>query len=188
MCLLLLFFLTGKYKLNVVLYHVLEIANLGEKSDLWNLNLKINLLTKITQTHMIDTHIYTCTHTDMYVSLQFSHSVVSSYFWPHELQHAKPPCPSPTPRADANSYPLNWWCHPTISSSVVPFSCHLQSFPVSRYFPMCQLLASGGQSTGVSASSSVFPMNIKNLFPLGWTGWISLQFKGLSRVCSNTTV
>ena len=108
--------------------------------------------------------------------------------WPHGLQHARPPCPSPTPRVYSNSCPLSQWCHPTISSSVVSFSSHLQSFPASGSFQMSQLFASGGQSIGVSASTSVFPMNIQDWFPLGWTGLISLQSKGLSRVFSNTTV
>ena len=108
--------------------------------------------------------------------------------WPHGLQHARPPCPSPTPRVYSNSCPLSQWCHPTISSSVVSFSSHLQSFPASGSFQMSQLFASGGQSIGVSASTSVFPMNIQDWFPLGWTGLISLQSKGLSRVFSYTTV
>ena len=107
---------------------------------------------------------------------------------PHELQHTRPPCPSPTPGAWSNSGPSSWWCHPTISSSVIPFSSCLQSFPASGSFPMSQLLTSGGQSIGVSASTSVLPMNIQDRFPLSWTGWISLQSKGLSRVFSNTTV
>ena len=101
---------------------------------------------------------------------------------------ARPPCPSPTPGAYPNSCPLSWWCHPAISSSVVPFSSCPQSFPASGSFQMSQLFASGGQSTGVSASTSVLPMNTQDWSPLGWTGWISLQSKGLSRVFSNTTV
>ena len=113
-------------------------------------------------------------------------SVVSRSLRPHELQHARPPCPSPTPGVYFNSCPSSWWCHQTISSSVVPFSSRLQSFPASGSFPMSQLFAWGGQSIGVSAS--VLPMNIQDWFPLGWTGWISLQSKGLSRVFSNTTV
>ena len=121
-------------------------------------------------------------------TVQFSRSVVSDSLWPHELQHARLPCPSPTPQACSSSCPLSQWCHPTVSSSVIPFSSCLQSFPASGSFPMTQLLTSGGQSTGVSASASVFPMNIQDWFPLGWTGWISLQSKGLSRVFSNTTV
>ena len=108
-------------------------------------------------------------------SVQFSHSVVSDSFWPHRLQHARPPCPSPTSGAYSNSCPLSQWCHPTISSSVVPFSFCLQSFPVSGSFPMSQFFTSGGQSIGVSALASVLPVNIQDWFPLGWTGWISLQ-------------
>ena len=105
--------------------------------------------------------------------------------WRHELQHVRPPCPSPTPGVYSNSCPLSQWCHPTISSSVNPFSSHLQSFPASGSFQISQYFASGGQSTGVSASTSVLPMNIQDWFPLGRTGWISLQSKGLSRVSSN---
>ena len=120
--------------------------------------------------------------------LQFSCSVMSNSLWPHGLQHASPPCPSPTPRVYPNSCPLSQWCHPTISSSVIPFSSCLQSFPASGSFPMSQLFASGGQPIGVSASASVLPMNTQDWSPLGWTGWISLQSKGLSRVFSNTTV
>ena len=121
-------------------------------------------------------------------SVQFSCSVVSDSLWPHRLQHARPPCPSPTPGVYSNSRPLSRWCHPNISSSVVPFSSRLQSFSASGSFPVSQFFASGGQSIGVSASASVLPMNIQDWFPLGWTGWISLQSKGLSRVFSNTTV
>ena len=108
---------------------------------------------------------------------------------PHGLKHARPPCPSPAPGVYSNSCPSSQWCHPAISSSVVPFSSCSHSLPASGSFQMCQLSASGGQSIGVSASASVLPMNIlKDWFPLGWTGWISLQSKGLSRVFSNTTV
>ena len=121
-------------------------------------------------------------------SVQFSRSVVSDSLWPHGLQHARPPYPLPTPGAYSNSYPLSRWCHPTISSSVIPFSSHLQSFPASGSFQMSQFFTSGSQSIGVSASASVLPMNIQDWFPLGWTGWISLLSKGLSRVFSNTTV
>ena len=121
-------------------------------------------------------------------SVQFSHSVVSDSLWPHGLQHARLPCLSPTPEVCSNSYSLSLWCHPTISSSVVPFSSCLQSFPALGSFPMSQFFASGGQSIGVSASASVLPMNIQGWLPLGWTSWISLQSKGLSRVFSNTTV
>ena len=120
--------------------------------------------------------------------VQFSHSVVPNSLWPHEPQHARPPCPSPTPRVYPNSCPLSRWCHPTISSSVVPFSSCPQSFLPSGSFQMSQLFTSGGQSTGVSASTSVLPVNTQDRSPLGWTGWISLQSEGLSRVFSNTTV
>ena len=107
---------------------------------------------------------------------------------PHGLQHVRLPCPSPTPGVYPNSCPSSRWCHPTISSSVIPFSSCLQSFPVSGSSPMSQFFASGGQSIGVSASASVLPMNIQDWFPLGWTGWISLPSKGFSRVFSNITV
>ena len=120
-------------------------------------------------------------------SIKFSHSVVSDSLRPQGLQHARPSCPSPTPGAYSNSCPLSRWCHPTISSSVVPFS-HLQSFAASESFPKNQFFTSGGQRIGVSASASVFPMNIQDWFSLGLTDWISLQYKGLSRVFSNTTV
>ena len=120
--------------------------------------------------------------------LQFSHSVMSDSLRPHGLQHARPPCPSPAPRVYSNSCPLSWWCHPTISSSVSPFSSWLLSFPASGSFQMSQLFASGGQSIGVSASASVLPMNIQDWSPLGWTGRTSLLSQGLSRVFSNTTV
>ena len=121
-------------------------------------------------------------------SVQFGLSVMSDSLQPHGLQHARPPCPSPTPKVYSNSRPWSQWCHPTISSSVVPFSSRLQAFPASGSFQMSQLFTSGGQSIGVSASTSVLPMNIQDWSPLGWTGWISLQSKGLSRVFSNTTV
>ena len=121
-------------------------------------------------------------------SVQFSCSVMSNSLQPHELQHARPPCPSPTPGVHPNLCPLYQWCHPTISSSVILFSSCPQSFPASGSFPISQLFASGGQSTGVSVSTSVLPMNTQDWSPLGWSGWISLQSKGLSRVFSNTTV
>ena len=110
---------------------------------------------------------------------------MSNSVQPHGLQHTRPPCPSPTPRVYSNSCPLSQWCHPAISSSVIPFS-HLQSFPASGSFQMSQFFTSGGQSIGVSASTSVLPMNIQDWFPLEWTGWISFQSKGLSRAFSNT--
>ena len=115
-------------------------------------------------------------------------SVVSDSLWPHGLQHARLPCPSPTPGACSNSCPWNQWCHPTISSSVIPFSSCPQSFPASGSFPVNQFFTAGGQTIGVSASESVLPMNIQDWFPSGLTGWISFQSKGFSRVVSNTTV
>ena len=121
-------------------------------------------------------------------SIQYSHSVVSDSLGSHWLQNARPPCSSPTPGVYSNSCPLSRWCIPTFSSSVVPFSYHLQSFPASGSFPMCQLFISCGQSIGVSASARVLPVNIEDWFPLGWISWISLHSKGLSRVSSNTTV
>ena len=117
----------------------------------------------------------------------FSRSVVSDSLWPHELQHARPPCPSAIPKVHPNPCPLSQWYRPTISSSVVPFSCP-QSFPASGSFQMSQFFISGGHSIGVSALASVPPMNTQDWSPLGWTGWISLLSKGLSRVFSNTTV
>ena len=122
--------------------------------------------------------------TETLSSVQFSRSVVSDSLRPHGLKHTRPPCPSPAPGVYSNSCPLS----PNISSSVVPFSFCLQSFPTSGSFPMSQVFTSGGQSIGVSALTSALPMNIQDLFPLGWTGWISLLSKGLSRVFSNTTV
>ena len=121
-------------------------------------------------------------------SVQFSRSVVSNSLRIHGLQYARPPCPSPTSGVYSNSCPLSRWCHPTMSFSVIPFSSCLQSVPASGSFPVSHFFASGGQSIGVSASASVLPMIIQDWFPLGWTGWISLQSKGLSRVFSNTTV
>ena len=113
-------------------------------------------------------------------SVQSSHSVVFDSLRPHGLQQARPPCPSLTPGVYSNSCPLSWWCHPSISSSVVPFSSHLQSSPASESLQMSQFFTLGGQSTGVSASASVLPMDIQDWFPLGWTGWISLQFKSIN--------
>ena len=109
-------------------------------------------------------------HSGIFVSVQFSHSVVSDSLQPHELQHARPPCPSATPGVYSNSCPSSWWCHPAISSSVVPFSSWPQSLPASGSFPMSQLFASGGQSIGVSASASVLSVNTQDWSPLGWTG------------------
>ena len=121
-------------------------------------------------------------------SVQFSCWVLSDSLRPHEPQQARPPCPSPTPGVHPNLCPLSRWCHPTISSSVVPFSSCPQSFPASGSFPMSQLFASGGQSIRVPASTSVLPVNTQDWSPLGWTSWLSVQSKGLSRVFSNTTV
>ena len=121
-------------------------------------------------------------------SVQFSHSVMSDSLWPHGLQCTRLPCPSPTPGACSNSCPSSRWCNSTISPSDIPFSSSLQSFQTSRSFPVSQFFTSGGQRTGASASLSVLPMNIQGWFPLGLTGWISLQSKELSRVFSNTTV
>ena len=120
------------------------------------------------------------------VSIQFSLSVMSNSLRPQGVQHTRLPCPSPTPRACSNSCPLSWWCHPTISSSLVPFSSCLQSFPAPGSFPMSRFIASGGQSIGTSALASVLPVNIQGWFPLGKI--FSSQFKGISRVFSSTTV
>ena len=131
---------------------------------------------KFTLLHITDqfSSVHSLSHIQLFVTLG--------------LHHARPPCPSPTPGVYSNSCALGQWCHPTISSSIVPFSSHLQSFPASGSFQMSQFFTSGSQSTGVSALASVLPMNIQDWFPLGWTAWISLQSKGLSRVFSNTTV
>ena len=123
-----------------------------------------------------------------FTSVHFSRSVVSNSFRPHESQHTRPPCPSPSPGVHSNSCPSRRWCHPANSSSVIPFSCCPQSLPASGSFPMSQLFTWDGQSIGISASASVLPMNTQDWSPLKWTGWISLQAKGLSRVLSNITV
>ena len=140
----------------------------------------------------IKMHMYVCmyryTHKHLILLLVFSHSVVSDSLQPHGQQHTRLPCPSSFPIVCSNSCPLSRWCHPTNSFSVIPFSSCLQSFPGSGAFPMSQLFSSGGQSIEASASASVLPVNIQNWFPLGLTGFISLQSKGLSRVFSNTTV
>ena len=124
----------------------------------------------------------------VFSSVQFSSSVMSDSLRPHESQHARPPCPSPTPGVHSDSRPASQWCHPAISSSVIPFSSYSQSLPASESFPMSQLFAWGGQSTGVSASASFLPKKSQGWSPSEWTGWVSLQSKGLSRVFSNTTV
>ena len=128
------------------------------------------------------------TYRSMLSSVQFSRSAMFDSLRPHEPQHARPLCPSPTPRVHPNPRPLSWWCHPVISSSVVPFSFCPQPLPASGSFPISQLFAWGGESIGVSASVSVLPVNTQDWSPLGWTGWISLLSKGLSRVFSSTTV
>ena len=131
--------------------------------------------------------IYVCIY--VHISCQSVQlSVVSDSLQPHGLQHTRPPCPSPAPGVCSNACPLSQWYNPTISSSVIPFSCCPQSFPASGSFQRSQFFTSGGQSIGVSASRSVLPMNVQDWFPLGWTGWISLQSKGLARIFSNTTV
>ena len=155
-------------------YCMLMTEALGEETP-FPIDVKI-LSAKSTQTQSL---LYQCSAIwvgSRYTVSQFSRSVMSDSLWPHGLQHARPPCPSPTSGAYSNSCPSRWWCHPIISSSVVPFSSHLQSFPASGSFPMSQFFASGGQSTGVSASASILPMNIQDWFPLGWTCWISLQY------------
>ena len=138
-----------------------------------------------TQLHISLVEIF---NINQFSSVQFNCSFVSNSLQPNGLQHNRPPCPSPTPGVYSDSHPLSQWCHPTISSYVVPFSSRLQSFPASGSFQMSQFFTSGGQSIGLSAWTSVLPMNMQDWFPLGWTGWISLQSKGLSRVFSNTTV
>ena len=160
----------------------------------------IKVLVKCTAFHQDDKHLKVWRYHMLWMwkmgsvvqcwfsSVQFSRSVVSDSLRPYESQHDRPPCPSPTPGAYSNSWPLSRWCHPAISSSVAPFSSCLQSFPASGSFPMSQLFTWGGKSIGVSASASVLPMNTQDWSPLGWTGWISLQSKGLSRVFSNTSV
>ena len=125
---------------------------------------------------------------EIFSLVQFSRSAMSDSLQPHESQHARPPCPSPTPGVHSDSCPSSQWCHPAISSSVIPFSSCSQSLPASESFPMSQLFAWGGQSTGVSASASLPPKNTQGWYPLEWTGWISLQSKGLSKVFSNTKV
>ena len=136
-------------------------------------------------------HPYTTTgktyRRHQFSSVQFSHSIVSDSLRSHEWQHARPPCPSPSPRVHSDSHPSSQWCHPAISSSVVPFSSCPQSLPTSESFLMSQLFTWGGQSTGVSALASVLPKKSQGWSPSEWTGWISLQSKGLSRVFSNTT-
>ena len=164
------------FKLQVVAYQVKEA----------NLDCNILRLSFCSLVHGIKDHWTKQPAWFPITSVQFSRSVVSNSLQPHGLQHARIPCPSPTPRACSNSCLLSWWCHPAISSSVVPLSSCLWSFPASGSFPMSQFFTSGSQSIGVSASISVLPMNIQDWFPLGWTDWISLQSMGLSRVFSKS--
>ena len=148
---------------------------------------KLLILTTIWRKFLISCYAEDTRHE--YIMYQFSPvTVTSDSLRPHGPQHTRLPCPSPSPRVYPNWCPLSQWCHPTISSSVIPFSSCLQSFPASESFPVSQFFTSGGQRTGGSGSTSVLPMNIQDWFPLGWTGWISLQSKGLSWVFSNTTV
>ena len=136
----------------------------------------------------MDKEVVVHIHNGIFSSVQFSRSVMSNSLQPHEPQHARPPCPSPTPGVHSNSRPLSWWCHAAISPSVIPFSSCPQSLPASETFPMSQLFIWGGQSTGVSALVSFLPKNTQGCSPSEWTGWISLQSKGLSRVFSNTCI
>ena len=170
-----------------------KLSKLTEGEKLWTLlkNLKIKMpRTKLSQENYrpISFIMFIKLSVQSLSSVHFSHSVVSDSLWSHERQHARLPCPSPTPEACSNSCPSSRWCHLTISSFIVPLSSCLQSSPESGSFPVSQFFTSGGQSTGVSTLASVLPMNIKDCFSLGWTGWISLQSKGLPRVFSNTTV
>ena len=153
----------------------------------WIHKLRSEILTPKPYTHLKLKWLL-CENDVFNVSVQFSCSFVSYSLQPHESQHARPPCPSPTPRVHPNSCPLSQWCHPAISSSVVHFSSCPLSLLALGSFPMSQLFTWGGQNIGISASAPVLPMNIQDWFALGWTGWISLQSKGLSRVFSNTTI
>ena len=159
-------------------------------------NIEINLKPYCRRTDCNSVIIYSMSFSSSFINFlslyyhisQFSCSVGSDSLWPHDLQHARPPCSSQTPRVYSNPCPSSRWCHPAISFSVVPFSSSPQSLPASGSFPMSQFFTSGGQSIGVSASASVLPMKTQDWSTLGWTGWNSLESKGLSRVFSNTTV
>ena len=162
------------------------------KQEMARVNVSVSRISELTWTGMgefnsDDHHVYYCGQEPLQFNSVQS-SVVSNSLRPHELQHARPPCPSPTPGVHIDSCPSSRWCHPAISSSVVPFSSCPQSLPASKSFPTSQVLAWGGQSIGVSASASVLQMNTQDWSPLGWISWISLHSKGLSRVFSNTTV
>ena len=149
-------------------------------------NMVLNLIYFIMSCHLRT--LQTQRVIDPFLSVQFSCSVMSDCLRPHESQHARPPCPSPTPRVHSDTHPLSQWCHPAISSSVVPFSSCPQSLPASESSPVNQLFAWGGQSTGISALASFLPKKSQGWSPSEWTGWISVQSKGLSRVFSNTTI
>ena len=151
-------------------------------------NLRIYSVSSFHLYHTAKCYVFTMVYIILLSSAQFNRSVMSNSLWPHELQHARPPCPSSTPWVHPNSYPLSQWCHPVKSSSVIPFSSCPQSLPASESFPMSQLFAWGGQSIGVSASASFLPKKSQGWSLLEWTGWISLKSKGCSRVFSNTTV
>ena len=161
---------------------------IGPQSTFWPFMAGLRTVMALVGMCCIPTNVLQWAYNEAQGLSQFSRSVVPNSLRPHRLQHARLPCPSPTPRACSNSCPSSCWCHPTISPSVIPFSSHLQSFPASGSFPMSQFCTSGGQSIGVSASASVLPMNIQDRVPLGWTGWISLLSKGLLTVFSSTTV
>ena len=152
------------------------------------IKVRINLDAYIYQVWLINSSGFQLFSSFLCRSVQFSHSVMSDSLWTHELQHARPPCPSPTPKVYSNSCPSSRWCHPAISSSVVPFSSCPQSLSASGSFQMSQLFTWGGQIIGVSTLASVLPMNTQDWSPLGWTGWISLQSKGLTGVFPNITV
>ena len=167
-----------------------ETSNYSSSLSRWNTFFKIITATilQLLVLHYISGYFLPLNLSMWFSSVQFSGSIMSNSLWPLGLQHARHPCPSPTPGAYSNSCPSSQWCHPTISSSVISFSSPLQSFPASGSFPRSQFFASGGQRIGVSASASLLPINIQDWFPLECTGWISLQSKGQSRVFSNTTV
>ena len=161
----------------------------NSKALVSDLPLESHLISVYEKMCVLCIYLLTELHKQMWVSsVQFSRSVMSDSLQPHELQHPRPPCPSPTPGVHSNSLPSSWWCHPAISSSVIPFSSCPQSLPSSESFPMTQLFTWGGQSTGVSALASFLPKNTQGWSPLEWTGWTSMQSKGLSRVFSNTTL
>ena len=167
--------------------HLLLLSLMWEKWGSENLNYLPMIIRMAevgfkTRSLLLQGHPYCLSKVVQFSSIQFSHSVISDSLQPHELQHTRPPCPSPTPRVHSNSCPSNCWCHPAISSSVIPFSSCPQFLPASEYFPMSQLFAWGGQSTGASALASFLPKKPQGWSPSEWTGWIALQSKGLSRV------